>query len=206
MARTQTPAAGAGAAGAGSARRSSRRRSRRRCAGRRGCSGTSSSSIEPKRRHQAVGDVARAGARCDRRFSGSTQPSTDAPVRITSIGWLAAGKLLQHRAHRGRHAAQRLQLRLVGRELRACSAACRGSAGRRSLRTRRCRRSRGCRSRGSAGRCRSAPTVHSAVLPAVTPESATDFFGLTACGSGVSFLLLLSPTVFGQNSSSSFCS
>jgi hypothetical protein len=32
------------------------------------------------------------------------------------------------------------------------------------------------------------PTVHSAVLPAVTPESATDFFGLNPPAAGASFV------------------
>ena len=40
--------------------------------------------------HQAVGDVARAG-QVVVVLLGSTQPSTDTAVRITSIGWLAAG-------------------------------------------------------------------------------------------------------------------
>ncbi len=44
-----------------------------------------------QRGHQAVGDVARAGRRVVLFLSGSTQPSTETPVRITSIGWAAAG-------------------------------------------------------------------------------------------------------------------
>ena len=44
------------------------------------------------------------------------------------------------------------------------------------------------------------PTVHSAVLPAATPESATDFFGLSE-----RLRIVLVASSFA-NSSSSFCS
>ena len=109
--------------------------------------------------------------------SGSTQPSAETPVRITSIGCAAAGSASSAVPHRARQAAQRLQLGLVGGEL--------GAVGRRAvheqmrdlLELAASRRRRGCRSRGSADRCRCGRRVQSAVLPATTPDSATDFFG-----------------------------
>ncbi len=45
-----------------------------------------------ERGHQPVGDVAGAGRVDGRGSSGSTQPSAETPVRITSIGWAAAGR------------------------------------------------------------------------------------------------------------------
>ena len=41
------------------------------------------------------------------------------------------------------------------------------------------------------------PTVHSAVLPAITPESCTDFFGLLAGAGAVSFIVC-SPLLRGS--------
>ncbi len=112
------------------------------------------SSIEPKRRHQAVGDVARARRRCGRPFPAARSPAPSTPVRITSIGWAAAGSASSAGLHRLRQAAQRLAAWSCSRAVRPRSAACRAPAGRRFPRIRSCRRRRGCRSRGSAGRCR----------------------------------------------------
>ena len=75
-----------------------------------------------------------------RRFSGSTQPSAETPVRITSIGCGGRRQRLQHRLHGRRHAAQRLAASSCSRPVRPRSAACRAPADRRSPRTRRPRR------------------------------------------------------------------
>ena len=53
-------------------------------------------------RDQVIGDLARARGIVIVGFSGSTQPSADAPVRMTSIGCAAGRQLLEHRAHRRR--------------------------------------------------------------------------------------------------------
>ncbi len=74
------------------------------------------------------------------------------------------------------------------RGARRPSAACRARADARSPRIRKPPRCRGCRSRDSARSLPVRPTVHNAVLPAVTPDSATDFFafdGATAAEASV---------------------
>ena len=141
------------AAGAGSARPRSRRRSRRGCGG---CCARSDTSSRASSRNWPPGDR-RSRARPAASWSlasGSTQPSADAPVRMTSMGCVAGGSCSSMARTGAGNAAQVLELGLVGGELAPCSAACRGSADRRSLRTRRSRPLRGCRSRGNAGRCR----------------------------------------------------
>ena len=113
------------------------------------------SSMEPKLA-SSRSPISRAPLRAVVSFSGSRVPSIEQPVRITSIGWAAAGICSSAVLSPAGQAAQGLELALVGIQFGA-SAVRRGSADRRSPRTPPCRRNRGCRSRGSAGRCRSAP-------------------------------------------------
>ena len=118
-------------------------------------------------------------------FSGSAQPSTETPVRITSIGCADGGQLLQRRLHGGGQAAQRLQLGLVAAQL--------GRVGQLAVH----QQVGDLLELGSLGDVEDVvaavvqvvaacgPRVHSAVLPAVTPDRATDFLGLKGAGAVV---------------------
>ena len=61
--------------------------------------------------------MSRAPAMLWSSFSGSTQPSTDTPVRITSIGWLDGRQALERVCTAAGRPRSRLQLRLVAGEL-----------------------------------------------------------------------------------------
>ena len=76
-----------------------------------------------ERGHEAVGDVARAGEVVVF-FFGQMQPRTETPVRMTSMGWAACGKLLERELHGRRQAAHGLQLGFVGGELHATLGSC----------------------------------------------------------------------------------
>ena len=129
-----------------------------------------------ERGHQPVGDVPRAGQVVVMRLRQHAAQRGDTGAH--HIHRMRGGRDgFQHRLHRGRQAAQRSQLRLVGAPAPPCSAACRAPADARSPRTRRPRRRRECHSRDNADRCRCARRCTSAVLPAATPDRATDFFG-----------------------------
>ena len=176
MARTHDAAASRRAAGAGNARRSSRRRSAPRCAARSRESDANSTASSPER--PAAGRRYRARPRW--RDRPPRDRSSRAPRRrcaSTSIGWLLGRQLLEHREHRGGQHPQRFELGLIGAQARRDSAASRAPRDARSPRIRIGWRYRECRSRDSANRCRCCPTVHSAVLPAVTPDKRHGFLG-----------------------------
>ena len=134
------------------------------------------------RRQQAVGGCRARRARRGRPSRAAPLPSADTPVRSTSIGWAAAGTRSRISLTGSGSPRSDFKCALYADELRARSAACRGRAGTRSPRIRRLRRCRGCRSRDRRGRCPCARPCKARVLPAATPESATDFLGLGAVG------------------------
>ena len=123
------------------------------------------------------------------RAARSRAPSSRCAARPSGARW--PGSCSSDVAQRRRQAAQRLAASAL---YAASSARVRQLAVHQQvgdlLELAACRRSRGCRSRGSAGRCRCVPTVHSAVLPAATPDSATDFLGLGIAGAARSWLLI----------------
>ena len=90
----------------------------RRCAGPSGCSDTSRRASSRARR--AAGPRCRARPRrCDRPSPAARSRAPRRRCACTSIGCAAAGSASSDGAHHRGQAAQALQLRLVGRELRA---------------------------------------------------------------------------------------
>ena len=128
---------------------------------------------------QPIGDVARARATVIAGLGNAAAECRNAGAQTRPWGGLRPAAVRARWSPR-RAAPAALSAWPCRPQVPRGSAASRAPADRRSLRTRIRWRCRECRSRGNADRCRFCPTVHSAVLPAVTPDSATDFLGLKA--------------------------